>query len=104
MKEQLKKEFTNVKGDTAQLMGDLASVVFTLIDIVKTETGEKKEKLTKDLEDKVFQLRRGVEIAKERSAETKQQIEKNVSEHPWTSVASAFGVGLLVGGLLLRKK
>jgi ElaB/YqjD/DUF883 family membrane-anchored ribosome-binding protein len=82
-----------------QLMQDLKAVVGDAEDLLKAtagQTGERIEKVRARAEE-------SLRVARARMRDAGTQLDEQVRENPWTAIAIAAGVGLVLGVILGRK-
>jgi ElaB/YqjD/DUF883 family membrane-anchored ribosome-binding protein len=95
---------------TDKLMQDLRTVVTDAEELLKataSQTGERVEKVRARAEESLRAARARIleagHAAEVRAREAAREVDHQVREHPWTAVAVAAGVGLIVGILLGRR-
>jgi len=88
----MNEDLRALKEDLSQLRADLASLTGKATNQAKAMGRERFE-----------QMRQALAAAKEKGGAAVQGTQHQIEEHPWTAVAIAFGVGLLVGKLLDRR-
>jgi ElaB/YqjD/DUF883 family membrane-anchored ribosome-binding protein len=85
MEKSMQQEMDQLRGDLSQLRDDVAAMA--------TEAfGAAREG-----------VKGAVADARRRGAEVAESLEDQIQEHPLATVGIAFGAGLLLGALLLRR-
>jgi ElaB/YqjD/DUF883 family membrane-anchored ribosome-binding protein len=82
-----------LKEDLAQLRADLGSLTGKAAHQAKVMGRERLE-----------QMRHALAAAKAKGGAAVEGTQHQIEEHPWAAVAIAFGVGLVVGKLLLHRR
>jgi len=85
-------DFETLHKELDQLRADVAALMNTLKGIAADETGSAYES-----------VRRSAQKAQEQAAQTAGTVGQEIGERPFTSVLSAFSIGLLIGMLLSRR-
>ncbi len=98
--DQIRKEIDALKNDIAQFRKDIGG----LTDALKTVLGEKVDETKRNTKDKASKAMEDLEskieaLLAQGSGAVKSAGEK-VSEHPGTSLLTAFGVGFIIAKLL----
>jgi ElaB/YqjD/DUF883 family membrane-anchored ribosome-binding protein len=91
-----------IRDDVAQLHEDLQKLrtdVAHLAHAIRDVGGAKATETRADLEKRLEELKTAVAARYETGLETTR---KGVTDHPLTTVAAAFGIGLIAGRLLRR--
>ncbi len=83
------KDIDDLKAQIAELRSDLAGVA----DAIKKLSGDAAD-------EGVERVRRTAERARDRAKDTLGNLENEIEERPLTSVATAFGIGFILGKLL----
>ncbi len=98
--DQIRKELDALKKDIAQLRKDISG----LTDAVKTVAGEKidetKSQARQRANSTVEDIEGKIEELLEQGSGVAKKAEQQISEHPGTSLLTAFGVGFIVAKLL----
>jgi ElaB/YqjD/DUF883 family membrane-anchored ribosome-binding protein len=92
--------------NTDRLVGDLKRVVSDAEIILKdtaSEIGDKARESRQRLLEAVEQAKASCHHLEEKALATARAADKTVRDHPYQSIAIAFGIGLLAGHLLTRK-
>ncbi len=82
----------DLQAEIGQLRSDLSKIADTLKTIM---SGEAKERYA--------QVRGAAEGVQQRATQTAEVVGQEISERPFTSVATAFGAGILLGLLFGRR-
>lgn len=98
--ETAKPELDRVKADLARLREDFTELFAAAMDLSKIGTGTAKEKL----ESGVAALKDAAKAARARGDEAVEQAQDCIRRRPLTSLAIAFGVGLLTAAVLDRSR
>jgi len=86
------KYYEDLKSEVDALRKDVQAVTQTMRDLATSQTKAARER-----------VRQQAHEARERGEEALESVGPAIAERPFTSVATAFGVGLLVGALLNRR-
>ncbi len=96
MVDHLREDMTDLRRD----MGDVASKWQEKGRAAAAEAGHTlKERASEQAE----HLKHAWEVTRDRSRQGIERTEQTIHDHPWTSIAIAFGVGLVIGKLLDRR-
>jgi ElaB/YqjD/DUF883 family membrane-anchored ribosome-binding protein len=95
-REQITREVDQLKADLAALQTDMASLIKVVKD-AGIDQGREYYELASD------RVRETGESVRVRATGVYDTAEKQVEEHPLTSVLTAFGTGFVVGMLLDRR-
>ena len=87
------KYYEDLRTEVDTLRKDLQSVTQTLRELVTSEGRAARER-----------VRETTAEAQAKGRETVESIGPAIAERPFTSVATAFGVGLMIGALLNRRQ
>jgi len=85
-------DYETLRKEIDQLRSDVAALVNTLKGIAADETGSAYES-----------VRRSAQKAQEQAQQTVGAVGQEIGERPFTSVLSAFSIGLLIGVLFSRR-
>ena len=91
---------------TDRLVTDLKRVVHDSEDLLhatKDAVGEKAREIRERLTDALDSARRTCRRLEEKAVESAKAADKTIRDHPYQSIGVAFGVGLLLGALAIRK-
>lgn len=98
--QQLRDEINELKSDLDGLRADVSTIARTL----RQNSGEQVDEMRDSVRDEIRKgretLKRRVNEARARSRETMGEVEESIGEHPYTSVAAAFGVGFALAKLI----
>lgn len=87
------KYYDELRSEVDTLRKDLQSVTQTIRELAASESRAARER-----------LRQSATEAQAKGREAIESVGPAIGEHPFTSVATAFGVGLVVGALLNRRQ
>jgi len=94
--EQINREVDQLKSDIAALRADMSS----LIKVIKDTGIDKGRQYYGQASDRVQQAG---DTVRQKATDAYTTVGKEVEEHPFTSVLTAFGTGFVVGMLLDRR-
>ncbi len=100
---QLEQGFQNLRVDMNKLRSDLADVAQALVEAGKTEAADAKARLQALAQQRLEDVRRAMDVARDRSQKASDVLKQQVEENPLVSVGLAFGVGMLLGALMKRR-
>lgn len=86
------KDYETLRKEMDQLRSDVTALMNTLKGIAADESGSAYET-----------VRRSARKAQEQAAQTAGAVGQEIGERPFTSVLSAFSIGLLIGVLFSRR-
>lgn len=92
-------EDANLQDEIQALKNDLGSLRSDIGDLAKAvrEMGQERARAWRSsVEEGVSEA---TQAARERGRKAEAEFERNVSEHPWTTVLTALGVGFLIAKL-----
>ena len=98
--QQLRDEINEIKSDLDSLRADVSTLVRTLQQTSGERAEEVRETLRADLRKGREALKHRVQEARVRGRQTMGEVEESIGEHPYTSVAAAFGVGFALAKLM----
>lgn len=98
----LEKEFDTLRADINKIRDDLATLTKHVREAAE-EQFSAAESTAREYAREAGE-RAGAAAAKgrARAAQSAQAVENQIEEHPFTSIAVAFGIGLLIGKLMSR--
>lgn len=99
----VRRDVDAIREDLAVLRSDLSAALRDVIDAGRAEAGDARERLEEALRAKIEKLSDAADSVAERGRDAMDAIEAHVEEKPLQSLATAFGLGLLVGVLLHRR-
>jgi ElaB/YqjD/DUF883 family membrane-anchored ribosome-binding protein len=91
MANNSEKDIQELRNDIAKLKADFGEVAKTLRHITNEQVSRGREK-----------VRESAERSRDRARETLDSFEHEIEDRPLTSIATAFGVGFILGKLLDR--
>lgn len=95
----LHEEMETLKADVAKLRADVSD----LLDVLREIGAEKVESTKSSIEDEIRErrerLREAINRAEERGRRTSEDFERNIAQHPLSSVLAAFGLGFILAKL-----
>jgi ElaB/YqjD/DUF883 family membrane-anchored ribosome-binding protein len=97
---QIREELDSLKADIGNLRNDLGELASAVRTSGTEQTREARSSLEEEVRRAREHLQRRVDQAREYGYESAQRAEQRVGEHPFTSLATAFGVGFAIGKLL----
>lgn len=89
------KEIDAVKNDVGALRSDIEKLVKTLTSDARSKGADALNSAKENINDYAH-------TAKEKTREGVAATEKKIEENPFTSVAAAFGVGLVLGRIMSK--
>lgn len=98
----LDKEFDALKGDIGKLREDIATLASSIGAIAGEQAGATGAKVREGAEYVRTQAGEAAARGRARAEQGAQAVEHQIEEHPFTSVAVAFGLGMVVGRLMSR--
>lgn len=98
-----KKDVNALKSEVSKLFDDLGSVMQTLSDIGRQQSGEVKKKLENEVNSKIEELRERVDKARDKGKNVVSTVEEQMQENPWMALMAAFGIGFILSRLIDRK-
>ena len=96
----LQQEFDTLKEDVAKLRGDVGDLLDVLRALGAEKVSDAKEGFDEELARRREELREALAGAKARGQRTAKAVEDEITEHPMSSIAAAFGIGFLIAKLL----
>ncbi|MCC6677834.1 MAG: DUF883 family protein [Phycisphaerales bacterium] len=99
----IRRDVDAIKDDLASLRSDLTAVLKDVVAAGRTEAGEARERVEDAVRAKLEKIEAAAGRAVDRGRDAIGAIEAHVEEKPLQSLATAFGLGLLVGVLLHRR-
>lgn len=100
---QSKKDINGLKDEVSTLFDDLSSIVQSLTSIGKTEAGDVKKKIEKEISAKLEGMQDRVEELRRQGKKVAKTVQDHVEENPISSLLIACGVGYMLCKLLNRK-
>lgn len=99
----VRRDVDAIKDDLAVLRSDLSAVLKDLVSAGRAEAGEARERIEEAVRDRIEKLGDAAGRAADRTRDAIGSLEAHVEAKPLQSLATAFGLGLLVGVLLHRR-
>jgi ElaB/YqjD/DUF883 family membrane-anchored ribosome-binding protein len=93
--------------NTDKLVSDLKRVVHDseeLLHATKDAVGDKAHEMRERLAEGLESAKRACRRLEEKAIDGAKAADKTIREHPYQSIGIAFGVGLLIGVLAMRRK
>jgi ElaB/YqjD/DUF883 family membrane-anchored ribosome-binding protein len=100
---QLEQGWQNLRVDVGKLRSDLAEIAQALMETGKMEASEAKSRMQEMAQQRLDDIRKVLDTAKERSRDATDVLKQQVEQKPLMSMAVAFGAGILLGVILNRK-
>jgi len=107
-KTDLKQKELNMTTDlnTDRLVTDLKRIVQhseELLHATKDAVGDKAGEVRERLTDAIGAARRTCHRLEEKTLDSAKAADRTIRDHPYQSIGVAFGVGLLIGVLVIRR-
>ncbi|MFA9460936.1 DUF883 family protein [Thiohalorhabdus sp. Cl-TMA] len=99
-KKELDEEIQALKADLAALRSDVSELASTMRDMGRDKANDWRSSMQDEWSERRDELMRALGVARDRGRQAEEDFERNVSEHPWTSLATAFGVGFLIAKIM----
>lgn len=96
-------DLDTIKADLNKLRADISSLTQDLFQIGRAGAGDARERMTEEMRARLDQLNATYRETAERARGLWRTAQTSMEENPLPTVGLAFGAGLLVGLLLLRK-
>ncbi len=101
--EDLRKMVEHLREDMADLRRDMGDVAGKWQERGAKAASEAGATLKQRASEQAENLKRAWEVSRDRTKEGVERGEQCIHDHPWTSIAIALGVGLVIGKLLDRR-
>lgn len=98
--QELRDEINELKSDLDALRADISTIARSLRETGSERVDEMRDSVRDDIRRGRENFRRRVNEARVRGRETMGEVEESIGEHPYTSVAAAFGVGFALAKLI----
>lgn len=92
-----------IKADLAQARADFADLVRDVVSAGKAEGSDAKAKIEAAIHDRLDRIGEGIASVQRSGKKRVEDFQEKIEERPLTSVAIAFGVGLLLGNVFGRR-
>ncbi|HKJ88891.1 MAG TPA: hypothetical protein VKA48_10325 [Gammaproteobacteria bacterium] len=99
-KTDLNEEMQALKADLAALRTDVSELAGAMRDMGRDKAEGWRSNLEGEWNERREEFMRALGLARDRGRQAEEDLERNVGEHPWTSLATAFGVGFLIAKIL----
>jgi ElaB/YqjD/DUF883 family membrane-anchored ribosome-binding protein len=99
----LRNDVDALREDLTKLRRDLGELIGSVKEVTKQGAGVARDRARAELEQRLDQLGDAYQSARKRGIETAEGIQQVIEERPLTSLALAFGAGLVLGKLLSGK-
>ncbi len=100
---QLEQGWKTLRVDMNKLRSDLSEVAQALFEAGKSEAGEAKTRLQGMAQQRLDDVRKVLDTARERSRSATDVVKQQVEQKPMVSMLVALGAGILLGALIRRK-
>lgn len=97
---QLKNEIQSLKSALDGLRDDVSGIMDTLRRSGETHFDELQERVRDDVKRGRKSIRQQARKAREAGRHALDDVEENIGQHPYTTVATAFGIGFVVAKLI----
>ena len=91
------ENYEALREDLNNHRADVAALTESLVETGKGRATAARQSAVAEARQRLEQLSERVQAAREQGRETVERIERQVAANPWRSIATIFGVGLLVG-------
>jgi len=98
----LRDEVDALKSDLANLRSDISELTGALRDLGYAKAGEWRSSFEEEVDERREDLRRAMNAARERGRKAEGDFERQVGEHPWSSLLAALGIGFIVAKVMDR--
>ncbi len=98
--DSIRNELNALRSDFAKLQSDITALAGTLKDAGAARAHDARESIEEELRRRRDYMRERLHEAKETGRRAAGRAEDEISDHPWTSVAAAFGVGFVLAKLM----
>jgi len=97
------KELDALRADLTQLREDVGGLLSALRDQGRERLGEARDRTREELDSRIEQLRETYQKARNKTGRAAKSAYQGLENHPLSSIAIAFGAGLIFGKLLKSK-
>ena len=98
--DDVQAEVKRLKDDLGKLRGDVSSLVDVLRELGIEKANATKESLTEEMQKRREKVREAINKARTVGESQIDDIEENITSHPLSSLAMAFGIGFIIAKLL----
>ena len=99
-KNELNEEIQALKADLAALRSDVSEMANTMRDMGRGKANDWRSSVQDEWNERRDEFMRALGMARDRGQQAEEEFERNIGEHPWTSLATAFGVGFLIAKIM----
>ena len=92
-----------LREDIAKLWSDFGGIIHTVLELGKCEAVDARQKLAAKATEQLDALKAAVATTRKRSHDAVEHFGHGVETSPMLSVLGAFGIGLVIGAVLLRR-
>jgi ElaB/YqjD/DUF883 family membrane-anchored ribosome-binding protein len=103
MPGDVRDDIDTLKADLARARADIADLVSDLVSAGKAEGTEARAKIEAAIHERLDRLGEGISAAQRAGRRKVEDLQDRIEDRPLTSVAVAFGVGLLLGNVFGRR-
>lgn len=96
-------DLDQLKSDLTKLRGDMGQVISSMVGLSRRRASTAREAAQSGIDQGIEQLHRRYRLMRRRTNRAADSLAETLSERPLTSVAVAFGVGMLLGKIISRK-
>ena len=98
----LQEEIDSLKADLANLRSDFSDIAGALRDLGVSKAESWRDYAEEELNERREEIRRALGEARARGRRTEEDIERRISENPWSSLLAALGVGFILAKIMDR--
>lgn len=99
----IRDDLDAIKSDLAQARSDFSALLRDLVEAGKAEGSDAKARIEAAIHDRLDQIGEGLASVQRSGKQRVEDLQDKIEERPLTSVALAFGVGLLLGNIFGRR-
>ncbi len=102
-KADIQHDMEQLKADLAQMREDMNTLVQTMMEAGKQKAGSVRDKAQAGIDHKLEQLQEAYDSASRSGEQAARRAVDSIEGHPLTSLAVAFGLGMILGKVMSDK-
>jgi ElaB/YqjD/DUF883 family membrane-anchored ribosome-binding protein len=102
--DEIKTEVETLKQDIGRLREDLADLLKAVRDEGGRRVGETKQRLREEAMNRIDDFKEVLDNARQFGQKACREAQKKIEQRPIATLLTAFGIGVIVGRLMLRRR
>ncbi len=102
--DEIRMEVQTLKEDVNKLRADLGELLETARAEGKRRVGESRQRIREGVMNRIDQFKEVLDNARQCGQKAREKAQEKIEQRPITTVLAAFGIGLIVGRLFMKRR